>query len=516
MIEPNTRPMKKLLSLALVAGLLFACNSPESVEKDRFANDELVSDVHEEAPEDFFLDQHEIPEFDEEAFNMKDLYKALDKRAERFTIRADRDTTLTCKEGTTLKIDANSFVNKRTGEPITGSVTVRVKEYYQMDDILNSGLHTMSSTGILETGGMLYVDAKANGRSAKLAKGKPMAIGMPYDTEKEGMRLFNGKMRNGEMVWVPAEPPAPAPAPPVITEDVLDEIEHTEIVPDYPEDEIIELVEEPEEVVNSDEQLFVIVEEMPQFPGGEAELMRYLGQNVRYPQLAREMGISGRVYARFVVNKDGSIGDVTILRGIHPSCDNEVIRVLQGMPKWSPGKQRGKAVPVQYTIPVRFGLRGGGYRYETNDVEYAEEFESTTTDENLEEKTTDDIQRYVFSTTEMGWINCDRWSRETGPKVAVTLNIDKSIPADAKLVFQDERIIMPVSNNQGVLSFLNVPVGKKAKLVAFKYEDGKTWMSVSDVVVRQNSAPIDVAFAAVTMAELKAATRELKGFSSPI
>jgi len=102
---------------------------------------------------------------------------------------------------------------------------------------------------------------------------------------------------------------------------------------------------------------FVTVEQMPQFPGGEADMQRFIGDNMKYPAPAIEIGIEGRVTIRFVVTETGAISDVQVLRGIHPSCDKEAVRVVTSMPKWIPGKQNGRNVPVYFTLPIVFKLR---------------------------------------------------------------------------------------------------------------------------------------------------------------
>ena len=103
--------------------------------------------------------------------------------------------------------------------------------------------------------------------------------------------------------------------------------------------------------------VYQIVEEMPQYPGGEAAMMEYVAKNVVYPQEARDKEISGRVFVGFIVEKDGSIGEVKLLRGIGGGCDEEAIRVIKGMPKWKPGKQEGKPVRVSYQMPINFKLQ---------------------------------------------------------------------------------------------------------------------------------------------------------------
>ena len=103
--------------------------------------------------------------------------------------------------------------------------------------------------------------------------------------------------------------------------------------------------------------VYQIVEEMPQYPGGETAMMEYVAKNVVYPKEAQEKGISGRVFVGFIVEKDGSIGEVKLLRGIGGGCDEEAIRVIKGMPKWKPGKQEGKPVRVSYQMPINFKLQ---------------------------------------------------------------------------------------------------------------------------------------------------------------
>lgn len=101
---------------------------------------------------------------------------------------------------------------------------------------------------------------------------------------------------------------------------------------------------------------FVIVEEMPTYPGGQEAMMKYLGAKIKYPKEAQGKGIQGIVYVTFVVETDGRIEGVKVLRGIGGGCDEEAVRVVQNMPKWNPGKQRGKEVRVQYNLPIRFKL----------------------------------------------------------------------------------------------------------------------------------------------------------------
>ena len=116
------------------------------------------------------------------------------------------------------------------------------------------------------------------------------------------------------------------------------------------------LAQEAEE--EAEEEVFFIVEVMPQFKGGGKEKFReYIQQNLNYPPIAAENGISGRVFVQFAVNARGEVVDVVVVRGVDPALDKEAVRVIMSSPKWTPGKQRGKPVRVQFTFPIKFVLQ---------------------------------------------------------------------------------------------------------------------------------------------------------------
>ena len=117
------------------------------------------------------------------------------------------------------------------------------------------------------------------------------------------------------------------------------------------------LVTEPVKPKAEENVIFEVVEQMPTFPGGMSALMQYLSKNIKYPPVAEENGIQGRVICTFVVERDGSVSDIRIAKGVDPSLDKEAIRVVSAMPKWIPGRQNGQSVRVKYTLPVTFRLQ---------------------------------------------------------------------------------------------------------------------------------------------------------------
>ena len=162
----------------------------------------------------------------------------------------------------------------------------------------------------------------------------------------------------------PKQAPPPPEAPKV--EEVLEimdndsQVEESTIQASDDTQAAVEVKYTPVEVEEEEveeQQIFQVVEEMPEFPGGMAECMKWLGKNIKYPTISQGNGVQGRVIIQFVVNRDGSIVDAQVARGVDPYLDKEALRVVGLMPKWKPGKQRGKEVRVKYTLPVMFRLQ---------------------------------------------------------------------------------------------------------------------------------------------------------------
>jgi protein TonB len=192
---------------------------------------------------------------------------------------------------------------------------------------------------------------------------------------KKAERQVEIKMENldqpAEQVVPPPPPPPPDVVqqaryiPPVVVDSVKPEevsqlmsadqaqveVQNTEVV-----EEVAVVAEEVKENVD-DAEPFYVVEEMPMFPGGDAAIQKYIGDNVVYPEIAKENNIQGRVIVKFCVTPKGGVDQVSVLKGVDPELDAEVVRVVKTLPKFKPGKQGGKPVPVWYTIPINFQLK---------------------------------------------------------------------------------------------------------------------------------------------------------------
>ncbi len=160
--------------------------------------------------------------------------------------------------------------------------------------------------------------------------------------------------------------PPPPPPPPKVVEvltivdddtEIDDELEMEDTEAD--ENTVIDIapVIQQEEEAEEESEVFFIVENMPEFPGGELALRKFIANAIKYPVIAQENGIQGKVYVNFVVDKDGAVTQARIARGVDQSLDKEALRVVNSLPKWKPGMQRGKPVRVSYTVPISFVLQ---------------------------------------------------------------------------------------------------------------------------------------------------------------
>lgn len=185
------------------------------------------------------------------------------------------------------------------------------------------------------------------------------------------------KMENLDQPNEAAPPPPPPPPPPAeavqqakyVPPVVVDSVKPEEVVQlmtmdeaqvEVKNEEVVEIVQEVKEEVQEEEaepEPFVVVEEMPMFPGGDVELLKYIAEHTNYPEVAKENNIQGRVIVRFCVTAKGGVNQVSVLKGVDPELDAEAIRVVNSLPPFKPGKQGGKPVPVWYMVPITFTLK---------------------------------------------------------------------------------------------------------------------------------------------------------------
>jgi len=242
---------------------------------------------------------------------------------------------------------------------------VRNKEYgaYKLRKKYNRTMIIALLVGIIIIGTAIitpYINAKAAENSRARAE------------RQVEIKLENLDTPNEQVAPPPPPPPPPADVvqaqkyvPPEVVdsikpEDVVQLMTADEATAVIQNEEVVEVVEAPKEEVQEEEaepEPFVVVEEMPMFPGGDAALLTYIGNNTVYPEVAKENNIQGRVIVRFCVTSKGGVSQVSILKGVDPELDAEAIRVVNTLPTFKPGKQGGKAVPVWFSVPITFTLK---------------------------------------------------------------------------------------------------------------------------------------------------------------
>ncbi len=212
---------------------------------------------------------------------------------------------------------------------------------------------TWTLLGLVIVLGLLFISLEWSERDKKIDTSQAL-VDLVFEEEMVPITEQEQKMET------PPPPETPAAAEVLDIVDDNADVEETVIASSEETGQAVEIVyvpvqaeeEEPEET-----QIFDVVENMPEFPGGQAALMSYLAKNIKYPTIAQENGTQGRVIIQFVVNRDGSIVDARVARGVDPYLDKEALRVVNTMPKWKPGMQRNKPVRVKYTVPVMFRLQ---------------------------------------------------------------------------------------------------------------------------------------------------------------
>ena len=468
----------------------------------------------------------------EDTLTLENLYQQLEKKPQIFSVRTDRDTVITCDEGTTIKIKANTFINEKTGEPITGNVEVAVKEYYKISDIVLANLTTTSGNRMLESGGMLHIAANSNNENCIIKPGETIEIGFPYQNKKDDMNLFYGKQTENNMEWEFAQTPDDV----VIQDELVVEDTEAEVVT-YINVSPVTAMREEEEV--EEVKTYINVEEMPEFPGGDRARVRWLQRNVKYPRSAFEKGVQGKVYVSFYVGKDGSINDAYVLRGIDSLLDREALRVVKQMPRWRPGKQRGKAVNVTFTIPVIFTMGGEIevvdddeityefedeaeiYRVETNSNRMEREnelkvygvetnsmrieranFEEKVESNNLNENDIVEVNQYLFSTTRLGWINCDRFYKYSKPAVDFFIRTDNADKINVNAIFNNFKGMLQGRYQDGKIHFDRIPEGESMTFVAIKTLNNQIYLAVKETKVTENGE-MKLDFQPVTLELLK-------------
>ncbi len=419
------------------------------------------------------------------------------KQFQTVMISPEKDTTIVFKEGTKLMIKANSFLDKNDNE-VTGNIDLKITEYYQLSDILLANLSTQSDGKLLETGGMLNLQAFKGDEPLKLNPNTPIELLFPG--QKKDMKLFSGEWNDGIMNWK------------------LSNVEQ----------EVEPVVEEIEEDIDVP---FSVVQEVPIYPGCEegnrVQRMNCTSKSIKEfvqrkfnTELADKIGLNGRqrINVIFKINKNGDIVDIRS-RAPEPELELEAERVIALLPKMLPGKQRGKAVSVPYSLPIVFdakgipsvgrsrSLRRSQLRDSLNAVRNVR-FEARLIDTDSMRVSVSEVNRYILRTSKLGWINCDRFVNGNNRiKYKLKINEAKGVTR-VSMAFKSMNSVLPSRRSGKTFDFNLVPKNQDVVLIAIKKDEGKLYFDMVDAKTVETPS-LEFNFKEVGLEELKSALEML-------
>lgn len=391
--------------------------------------------------------------------------KFINKTVQHFVINTSKDTTIECKGGTKIAIAKNSF-QTNNHKAVTGNVNLSVNEFNTLPNILLANLSTMSDDKILETGGMLYLEATANGETCTLKNDKKLQLYFPYQGTKKEMQLFYGTTKTDEVNW--------------------------------------ELAEENVGFVCT------VSEVKPMYPGGDIAMKAFINKELKYPALAEEKGIKGRVIVRFMVAEDGSLLNMRA-SGAHSLLCKEAIRVVSKMPKWQPAQSSGSAVSTTLSLPFTFNMpiiQGIEYIDTMSTISKAS-LKQAVKKKDMSKVSTNALNYYIFSSAKLGWINCDRFYNDPSPKIDYVLKDQFKSNSQTMLVFHNIKAVMPSTTIGRSVTFYKVPLGAKVTLVSIQNRDEEYYLATKETTVSKDGIT-NLNYKPVTLELLEAKIAQLQ------
>jgi TonB family protein len=449
--------MKKVFLLIALSCVLNACNNKKSEENNSGQKEGSFNDNA--AQSDTLISNAKTAT---ETKTAADVFKQLKKAPQLFSVAASKDTILICKEGTRITVNANSFINERTKQAVTGSVKIAVTEYYKMSDIILAGLSTSTNGKMLETGGMLNIIANSNNDNCILRNGSPISIEFPSKKRKEGMELYNGVWKDENNInWV-------------LDKKAFD--------------------------LN---KIYSEVDQKPIYPGGMSAMYRFISANIN----PDEETTDGKVIVSFIVDKTGTATDIKIIKSLNKAIDKQVLSVIRRLPKFIPGKKNGEPVNVYYTLPIQIKssesdvmTEGIAAKNKSLDKKY--------TDATLKNASTAEVASYLFQSSGLGWINCDRLWENSGPTVDYLVDVHTTSDATVNIVFHKYESVLGRHFNSDRFIFKNVPSNEKVTIVAIKRFSNSIQLAVKETEIG-NAELNDLVFKTVSFDLLKEELRKI-------
>lgn len=416
---------------------------------------------------------------DEKFTGLEQIYHTFEKKPELFEFDCNTSAEIVAQEGTRILIPENAFVYAYSGLPASGQIDFRVTEYYKMEDILLSKLSCNTPEALLESGGMLYLEAYSGSLPCQVAPGKKLAIEFVGNTASDNMSVFDGKVdADGDIIW---------------------DLQYS----NFP-DPVIYIRNNTIYYGDPTNTLYTACDKMPEFDGGNIEMRFWLNSKLYYPEKARDAEVQGKISASFVVTDSGTIRNIQLENTMGYGCDEAVMEMLGKMPKWKCGFENDVAVDVKIVLPIVFSLDDSEFLFgvsanntynqkakkkRVNDPWFNGSFYNEQTTVFTNANVIDGIvfEPDTFSTTsnansisyallysvKIGWINCDRFIKIEEPKVNYTVSLESDEDVDLTLVFDNYNSVMRGKRTNGSMQFKNVLKDEPVTLFGVKNVDGQ-------------------------------------------
>jgi hypothetical protein len=441
--------MRKQCLMAALAGslLLFACNGPAQRKPgSERQSPEAASLQNKIALPDATQTATQVPETAAPVTAGNQVRNAKPSRAnstQSVTVKPTESVFLRGSQGTYVYIAPNSFVLEGSCKEPTGPVTISLQEFQSLPDILQADLSTTSGGRLLETGGMIYLSAAADGQQCALRQGTRAEVTFPGRSAGDGMQLFTGRMVNGKIDWLLQEQP---------------------------------YLRESNGCEGKPRDLF----SDPWYPPGTGSLRQFMTGRLDWPDDRPGPITIVDVLAHYEINAEGIAGKPSLEGSISPGFDTLFAEALRRMPRWRPAFCNARPVSSAITQRISFWWPADATG---NDVRIkcavSQPFIDSTYPYYPRLRTT----AFTFQTPSLGWINCDRFLEDNRPQVELYVKTDA--PADVKLVFHNIRSMMTgeladASTTEAKSVFRNIPRGEPVTAVAFRQEGTQLYFAMAE------------------------------------
>lgn len=453
--------------------------------------------------------------------SVKSFYNSIEKEVQVRSFDAQKDVELKFKEGTIISIPANAFIDSKTQKEVTGTIEFEVTEYYKLSDILLADLSTKSDTKILETGGMLYIEALKNGSKLKLKPQKDVKI-IFNNSGKKSMQLFKGERTDDVNInWKLDDE--------IEAEYVIDEL--TGRIETEEESAIGFVDENTNQWVGEEVTIaYQFIEQAPEYPDcntGSKEdkydcmrkaINKFINKKLNLPSSVILTPRKYKIQTTFEIDEEGNIGKIEV-RASRRELAEEITRLLELLPRLKPGYYKERPVRVKYALPITYEVEGSringtdlvditGKRDSIITVRSDKKFQKEIEAKSISDISNSELERYTFSTSNLGWINCDRFVRSKKRKIKYKLKIKDAEGANIKLIFKSISSVLPSYESNNQYNFGDVPVNEDVILLGIKKVDDKLYLGIKEVKTKVVSE-LDINFKAVTIAELKTELNKL-------